>query len=104
MYKRRSDDFETFPNRERNKIKNKENVDLNNKKHFEKLNIPNNSKISEKEETKILLLNEILQRLTSLESIIMSNTSSVKNENSNRKIVVQRDEQGKIIGAEIVEV
>jgi len=60
--------------------------------------------LSEQDESQILLLNEILKRIISLEEKI----EKVKVQESsggaiNRKIVVERDESGKIIGANIVE-
>ena len=53
-------------------------------------------------ESQILLLNEILKRQIELEKKIDSLSTSKLTEKS-KKIVVQRDAEGKIIGAEIVE-
>jgi len=65
----------------------------------------NEEKLNEKDETQILLLNEVLKRLISLEEKIDTPniTPTINRQENNRKIVVNRDEQGKIIGAEIVE-
>ena len=56
---------------------------------------------NEKDEVIIMLLNEILEKVSIIEKDLEKKESVI--ENTKKQIVVKRDENGKITGAELIE-